>query len=69
MNVSANDYAKWVAFLLSAWPPRDDVDAGPVNRASVRELVLTYPLLAGIGVTAGEEMKPRNDEFSKEKWL
>jgi CubicO group peptidase (beta-lactamase class C family) len=38
MNVSANDYAKWVAFLLSAWPPRDDADAGPVKRASVREL-------------------------------
>ena len=25
-------------------------------RASVRELVLTYPLLAGIGITAGENM-------------
>ncbi|MGE4063744.1 MAG: serine hydrolase domain-containing protein [Rhodospirillaceae bacterium] len=38
MQVSANDYAKWVAFLLSAWPPRDDPDNGPVKRASVREL-------------------------------
>ena len=38
MQVSANDYAKWVAFLLSAWPPRDDADTGPVKRASVREL-------------------------------
>lgn len=38
MQVSANDYAKWVAFLLAAWPPRDDVDSGPVKRASVREL-------------------------------
>ena len=35
---SANDYAKWVAFLLSAWPPRDDADPGPVKRATVREL-------------------------------
>ena len=26
-------------------------------RASVRELVLTYPLLAGIGITAGEHMQ------------
>ncbi|MBM4020552.1 MAG: carbohydrate-binding family 6 protein, partial [Planctomycetes bacterium] len=38
-------------------------------RASVRELILTYPDLAGIGVTAGENMKDRKDEFSKEKWL
>ena len=38
-------------------------------RASVREMVLTYPLLAGLGITAGEHMQNRNDEFSKEKWL
>jgi hypothetical protein len=38
-------------------------------RKSVRETVLTYPLLAGIGVTAGEHMENRKDEFSKEKWL
>ncbi len=38
-------------------------------RASVREMVLTYPLLKGIGITAGEQMAERKDEFSKEKWL
>jgi len=38
-------------------------------RASVRETILTYPLLAGLGVTAGEQMENRRDEFSKEKWL
>jgi hypothetical protein len=38
-------------------------------RASVRETVLTYPLLAGIGITSGEQMQNRKDEFSKEKWL
>ncbi len=38
-------------------------------RASVREMVLTYPLLAGFGITAGEHMQARRDEFSKEKWL
>ncbi len=38
LQTSANDYAKWVVFLLSAWPPRDEVDAGPVRRATVREL-------------------------------
>lgn len=38
IQTSANDYAKWVAFLLSAWPPRDTADDGPVRRSSVREL-------------------------------
>src|SRR3546814_20422582 len=37
-QVSANDYAKWVALLLSAWPPRDDAETGPVKRATVREV-------------------------------
>jgi CubicO group peptidase (beta-lactamase class C family) len=31
------DYAKWIAFQLSAWPPRDDADQGPLRRASLRE--------------------------------
>ena len=26
---TAPDYARWVAFLLSAWPARDDPEAGP----------------------------------------
>ena len=38
LQVSANDYAKWVAFLLSAWPALDDADTGPVKRATVREI-------------------------------
>jgi D-alanyl-D-alanine-carboxypeptidase/D-alanyl-D-alanine-endopeptidase len=38
LQTSAHEYAKWVAYLLSAWPPRDGVDAGPVKRATVREL-------------------------------
>ena len=38
LQVSASDYAKWVAFLLSAWPGRDDADTGPVRRATVREM-------------------------------
>ena len=35
-------------------------------RASVREMVLTYPLLDGIGITAGEHMQERKGEYSKE---
>lgn len=35
---SANDLGKYVAFQLSAWPPRDDQESGPVRRSSVREM-------------------------------
>jgi D-alanyl-D-alanine-carboxypeptidase/D-alanyl-D-alanine-endopeptidase len=38
IQTSAADYAKWVSYLLSAWPPRDGTDTGPVRRSSVREL-------------------------------
>ena len=38
LQTSAKDYAKWVGFLLSAWPPRDGADNGPVRRSTVREL-------------------------------
>jgi hypothetical protein len=39
-------------------------------RASVRETIRTYPLLAGFGITAGEGM-PENEfkQISKEQWL
>lgn len=48
VHTSANDYARWVAFLLSAWPARDDPDAGPARRAVVRELAVgsSFPRLA-----------------------
>src|SRR6202163_1572581 len=35
---TAADLGKYVAFHLSAWPPRDDPESGPVRRASVREM-------------------------------
>jgi D-alanyl-D-alanine-carboxypeptidase/D-alanyl-D-alanine-endopeptidase len=45
LQTSANDYARWIAFLLSAWPARDDADEGPVRRATVREMAqgLNFP--------------------------
>jgi CubicO group peptidase (beta-lactamase class C family) len=39
VETSANDYAKWVAFLLSGWPARDGAEAGPVRRSTIREIV------------------------------
>lgn len=38
-------------------------------RASVRETVLTYPQLDGIGMTAGEHMEELKGADSKENWL
>jgi len=38
-------------------------------RKSVREMLLTYPLLAGFGITAGENMQNLKGEFSNEAWL
>jgi hypothetical protein len=38
-------------------------------RASVREMVKTYPLLAGMGITAGEGMPHDMDSTAKEAWL
>ena len=39
VETSADDFAKWVSFLLSAWPARDGADKGPVRRSTVREIV------------------------------
>ncbi len=38
-------------------------------RASVRETVTTYPLLAGMGITAGEGFPKEMSVRDKEKWL
>ena len=38
VQTSARDYARWIAFLLSAWPPRDGPEQGPARRSTVREL-------------------------------
>ncbi|WP_066629035.1 3-keto-disaccharide hydrolase [Labilibacter marinus] len=38
-------------------------------RACVKEFILTYPDLAGIGVTPSENMEDRDDEYDREKWL
>jgi len=35
---TARDLARYVAFLMSAFPPRDDAERGPVRRSSAREM-------------------------------
>ncbi|MBL8232131.1 MAG: hypothetical protein JNL98_26785 [Bryobacterales bacterium] len=48
-------------------PEQDNEKTVAYFRASVRELVLTYPDLDGIGITAGEQME--RDAKGKEQWL
>ncbi len=48
---TAEDFTRYVAFHLSAWPPRDDPDTGPVRRSTVREMhTPTQP--TGVNATA-----------------
>jgi CubicO group peptidase (beta-lactamase class C family) len=35
---TAPDLARYVAFLMSAFPPRDEADNGPIKRSSAREM-------------------------------
>lgn len=35
---SIEDFSKYVSFHLSAWPPRNEEDKGPVKRSSLREM-------------------------------
>ena len=35
---NVDDLARWVSFLLDEFPPRDDVDEGPLRRSSRREM-------------------------------
>jgi len=38
MLTSIRDLSRYVAFLMSAWPPRDGPETGPIRRASAREM-------------------------------
>lgn len=52
---NANDLVRFVAFHLSAWPPRDDAEAGPVRRSSVREMAQLWTPANLSGRGAGAE--------------
>jgi CubicO group peptidase (beta-lactamase class C family) len=38
MISSIDEFAAYMAFHLSAWPPNNEKEAGPINRSSVREM-------------------------------
>ena len=35
---SVEDFGKYIALHLDAWPPRDDPETGPIRRSSIREM-------------------------------
>jgi CubicO group peptidase (beta-lactamase class C family) len=37
LYTTASDLARYVAFEIDAWPPRDDPERGPIRRSTVRE--------------------------------
>lgn len=38
LYTTARDLARYVSFQVTAWPPRDDAESGPLRRSSVREM-------------------------------
>jgi len=38
MICSIDDFSKYVALHLDAWPPRNEADRGPIRRSSIREM-------------------------------
>jgi CubicO group peptidase (beta-lactamase class C family) len=54
---TVRDLARYTAFFLSAWPPRDDSDAGPVKRSSVREMQQVARFI-GVTASAPKDGKP-----------
>jgi len=50
---SLSDMARYAAFQLEAWPPRDDPDDGPVGRASLRESHMIAGHASPVGQTFG----------------
>jgi len=76
VQTSVDDYARWVAFLLDAWPARNGAEQGPVRRSSVRELAqgLNFPRIylaeregpegpreCALAITYGMGMNARTD--------
>ena len=48
VETTATDYSKWMAFLLSTWPPSDAPETGPLRRSSVREMVKWVTMRPGM---------------------
>ena len=59
------DLVRWVAWLADAFPPRDDVDAGPLGRASRREMQQvhrSFPTTHTMASGEGDESIPERTD-------
>ncbi len=64
---TADDFARYIAFHLDAWPARNDPDRGPLRRASVREMHLPQVftgLVAKGTMTDNKTPNPRVHSYS-----
>ena len=60
-----SDLARWVTWLADAFPPRDDVDSGPLGRASRREMQQiqrSFPTVYTPASGEGDEAIPERTE-------
>lgn len=57
MLTTPADLAKWVGFMLDAWPARSGAETGPVRRSSVREMQQVHRF-------AGASADARNDALA-----
>jgi hypothetical protein len=55
---TAPDLARYVAFHLSAYPPRDGSETGPVRRSSVREMNRMWRMNGGVNVRRSAPDQP-----------
>lgn len=60
LEVSATDYAKWLGFILSAWPARSDPETGPARRSAVRRMAqgLNFSAVFHRYATGGDKQCP-----------
>ena len=56
MLTSVADLSRWVGFMLAAFPPRDETDAGPVSRASRREMQQVARFSGGSASRQGDNL-------------
>jgi CubicO group peptidase (beta-lactamase class C family) len=58
LYTSMRDLARYAAFQLDAWPPRDDPESGPLSRASRREMQQAARHIALVE-TPGDKLRAR----------
>ena len=64
---TADDFARYVALHLSAWPARDGAETGPLRRASIREMQ-SPKVFAGMNASTtlvdGKTLNPKTTSYA-----